>query len=246
MINRYITPENIHHFCFMNLDTLVKPIKGIMVRFHGYNDNSLFKYSCPRDKMLGENGVLSIFPYYNLWGWMNDVTVAFADELIDVAIKMFDLPEDIPLVYSGGSMGGLGGIVYSKLAKRRPVACCVDSPVCEIYTDFEEQSGERKRSIFNAYYGMSGDIMDILKEHSPLEMYMTLPKIPYYFVGGSEDKGIVPSEHGAKLAKLMQEAGYDAKFTLVEGCGHCGLDAFPEALKDYIGFAIEQINKNRK
>ena len=58
-----------------------------------------------------EREVLYVIPYNNPWAWMNQQTVDFIDEILDVIFEKYGLPKHTPIVSTGRSMGGLGALV---------------------------------------------------------------------------------------------------------------------------------------
>lgn len=73
-----------------------------------------------------EKGLLYLLPYDNPWSWMNDTAVRMVDEMVEAAREKYALPDDIPVVACGGSMGGLSCLIYTLRAKRTPAACAAN------------------------------------------------------------------------------------------------------------------------
>ena len=131
-MEKIITIENLRNFAYCNNQICKKPIKGIAISFSGLGGASMFSEETEDGIRLAENGILFVVPYQNPWAWQNKQNVSYTDEIIDVLFKKYDLPDNLPIVSTGGSMGGLCALVYMVYAKRTPVACVANCPVCDL------------------------------------------------------------------------------------------------------------------
>ena len=127
-MEKIITYETLRRFAYSN-DHLIKgEIKGIVLYFCGLGNVTIHDKD-PGDAMeLAQKGIVFVAPYCNPWAWMNKQAVSYTDEILDVLFEKYNLPENTRVVSSGGSMGGQSALVYTKYAKRTPVACilCVN------------------------------------------------------------------------------------------------------------------------
>src|ERR1035437_9467342 len=94
-----INKTNIPYYAYMNEDILEKPIRGIVLDFHGLNgglemvaDNSGFAVRC------AQNGALYVFPYYGPWSWMNEIAVKTVNEIIDAIFDKYSLDDNLPII----------------------------------------------------------------------------------------------------------------------------------------------------
>ena len=108
----------INERCWHNRRYINGKIKAVVVSFHGLNARYRTEAS-PADFALAESGILVIAPYYGPWSWMNRQARAFVDELLDHVFAEIGT-ENIPLIASGGSMGGLSALVYTAYARITP------------------------------------------------------------------------------------------------------------------------------
>ena len=245
-MEKYINKDNIYDFAFINEDTLKMPIKAICVRFHGLGWIGKITTSPKRDEYLGERGIVSIFPYYNPWGWMNPETVSIADDLVDAVRDKFSLGDDIPLVSEGGSMGGLGSIMYCKFTKNSPICCASDSPVCDLYGGLDSFYSDAKNTIYSAYFNCEGTLEEATRDHSPLQNCEILPRIPYYVVCGDLDKLVKMEENAIPFVKKMKECGHNIQLKIISNYDHCRLDDFDDEHIKYVNFIEECVDNYRK
>ncbi|MBQ8577296.1 MAG: alpha/beta hydrolase [Clostridia bacterium] len=121
-----ITYETLSSFAHTNAPIVKTPVRGIVLVFNGLGFSSMFSEYDDESKRLADLGIRRVIPYYNPWCWMNRQTVDYVDELVDVLTGKFDLPDDIPVVATGGSMGGQCALVYCAYARRTPAAGTVN------------------------------------------------------------------------------------------------------------------------
>lgn len=202
-------------------------IRGILLYFRGcgYTLNPTMD-TCGYE-MCAENGILFLFPQYNPWCWMNKRTVRFLDAMLDVAIKMYDLPKDIPVGIYGGSMGGYNTFHYAVKSKYRIVAACANCPCCNM--EYECFNGNN--SILRTYYESAledtDDFRTYVHENSPLNMVEKLPKIPYRVAVGLKDDILYPALHSLPMIERMLAAGHDVTridFPEMKHCNYTNTD----------------------
>ena len=98
---KYIRSENLLDYAFINEDTLVHPLRGICVSFHGYTDATMYKSSDEIASALGRQGIAFVFPYYSVWAWMSRSSQAFNEQVIDAVYERLQADEAVPLIVSG-------------------------------------------------------------------------------------------------------------------------------------------------
>ena len=138
-MEKFINYENLHSFAYVNDKICKKPIKGIVIAFFGLGKTVTFDVDTREGEMYAERGIIYVYPYNNPWNWMNRQAIDFTEEIIDVLLEHYALPEDTPIVSSGGSMGGHGALVFAAYTKRTPVACVTNCPVCDSFFHFSER-----------------------------------------------------------------------------------------------------------
>ena len=233
---RYIEKENLSDYAFLNLDTLTLPLKGICVCFHGYTDATTYDKSPRIAELLGKMGIAYVFPYYSVWAWMSKNSMEFNEQVLDAVYDMLGADEDIPLIITGGSMGGLTALNYLVSGKRPAAACALNCPVTDMHGFFEDVPTAR-RAILSAHIEKQGELADVLKEYSPVHFAHRLPNIPYYLVYGEKDPYFTENHMPPMLAK-MDACGLCYTALVQSGMGHCDLESHPEALEKYIQFII--------
>ena len=239
---KYITPENLFDFAFVNTDCLKTPVRGVCVCFHGFTDDSTFDSSPEIARALGEAGIAWVYPYYSVWGWMGKESMEYCEQVLDAAWKLLGLEESTPLVASGGSMGGLTALMYCVKGKRPVIACAADSPVTDIWK-YYDISAYSRRAILSAYIMEEGDLRALADGNSPLYNVYRLPDIPYFLLFGELDEHFM-KEHMPSMVSAMEERGLRFTLWVEKGMGHCGTGDFPKAMAAYTEFILNSFPKN--
>ena len=111
-----------HLFAYTNEKYLSGAPKALVLSFHGLGyaqmprEHSDFSLAC------AGRGILLAAPYDSPWSWMNDTAVKTVDAIVD-ALFFRHNAKDIPLISTGGSMGGLSALIYARYSAH-PVAAC--------------------------------------------------------------------------------------------------------------------------
>ncbi len=187
-----------------------------------------------------EKGILYLVPYQNPWAWMNRQNVDYTDELIDLLFKEYDLREALPIVSTGGSMGGLSALVYTAYAKRTPVACVANCPVCDLVYHFTERP-DLPRTLYSAFGTYSGTLEEALRTASPLHLVERMPvKSDYYVFHCEEDEKVNKQKHSDRFVEKMQK-DHGIAYYAVPGKGHC--DLTDEMWEKYNDCILESVEK---
>lgn len=239
-MNKIINTENYLHFAHSNFRIVKKPIKGVVVKFMGLGGADIYWLEESKEgRRYAENGILYVFPYQSPWAWMNDTTIAFTEELLDVMYEEFSLPENTPLVLMGGSMGGMSALTFAAYSKRTPVACVTDCPACDLVYHYNERF-DVARTMYSAFKHYDGDILEAVKLSSPIHLIDKMPKsTKYYIYECTADTLVDRFRHSEPFYDMLKERGCFAEKTIVEGRNHCDL---PEDVReDYIRKTEEAI-----
>ena len=233
---KYINPENLYDYGFLNEDSLCRPVRAVCVSFHGYTDATMFKESNETAKALGEKGIAWLFPYYSVWGWLGNNSLLFIEDVIDAAYERLGITDDVPFIVSGGSMGGLYALNYLMIGKRRAIGCALNCPVTDVERMFLDKPDVR-RAILSAHIEKEGDLLEILRSYSPVNFTNQLPKIPYYIVFGESDVYFMESQMPPMREKLKES---NLNYTLVTQpeMKHCDLKSHPLLNKAFCDFLI--------
>lgn len=223
-MDKIITYDNLRRFAYSNDKICTKPIKGVIVGFFGLGDMTMYGEDPGNGVMYGQMGILYVVPYNNPWSWMNRQAVGYTDEVLDVLFKKYDLPDDLPIVSSGGSMGGQQSLVYSAYAKRPLVASVANCPPCDMLYHYTERR-DLPRTMYSAFYNYDGTMENAIKSVSPVHLAAEgkMPKITYSVFHCDCDRMVNIDSHSRKLAAEMEKKGYDIHLYVSKDRDHCQL-----------------------
>jgi dipeptidyl aminopeptidase/acylaminoacyl peptidase len=196
-----------------------KPIRGIVLRFHGLGDPGVKGFPNYPEFEWADAGGLCVLPYIGPWHWMNREARALTDEIVETLYSHFQLADDVPLILSGGSLGGQASLLYASYAKRPLKACTALHPVTDVKFSFSERP-DVARTVYAAFQGYKEDIEALFKEHSPLSRVDKMPRIPYQIIHGTEDVAVSNKAHSEPMAAAMRRHGFDLEYIPVPGMGH--------------------------
>jgi len=236
---RPIAAETLNWYAYTNALTTSNP-KGIVLEFHGLGSDPPIDPPEPPSQLMSlctGHDILYIAPHYGPWNWMNDVGVAITDEIIAAALDRFKLPTNVPVVSTGGSMGGLSALVYTCYARHNVVACAANCPVCDLVFHCGERP-DLPRTIYNAFKHYPGAFIDAVCSASPLHLAGEMPFVPYYLVHGEADGAVCLEVHSQKLVGALREKGRSVTLESVPGMEHCALAGAP--YERYHAFILAQ------
>lgn len=221
-MEKIINIDNFRSFAYCNHTICKKPIKGIVVFFYGLGFNSMFEENPPEGVDFAEHGILYLVPYQNPWAWMNRQNVTFCNELMDVLYREMALPDNLPVVYAGRSMGGLSCLVYTAYAKRIPTACVANCPVCDLPFHFTERP-DLPRTLYSAFSDYDGTLVEALRSASPMHLIDRMPvSTIFHIFHCEEDQKVNKQIHSdAFVAKMGSE--HIVNYYSVPERGHCDL-----------------------
>ncbi len=235
-MEKIITYETLRSFAYVNDNVCTRPIRGIVLSFFGLGGDEMYSEETEDGKFYGEKGILYVIPYYNPWAWMNRQAVAYTDEIIDVLFNKYSLPDTTPVISTGGSMGGLSALVYTRYAARTPAACITNCPVCDAVFHYTERP-DLPRTFYSALFGYEGTLEDALKKISPLHLAGEMPRVPYVVYHCDEDRAVNITLHSEHFVSAMTELGHVVTFTVCHDRNHC--DLTEELNDDYRRRAVE-------
>ena len=223
VMEKIINAENLDYFAYNNGEICKKPVRGIVIFFNGLNWREMHKNHPVEAEFCAEHGMLYVVPYNNPWAWMNKQAVGFTDEIMDVIFEKYSLDKDTPVLSSGKSMGGLSSLVYMVYAKRTPVACIADCPVCDAVYHFEERD-DLPRTMYSALWNEDGNLEDALKSISPLHLADKMPDAKYHIFHCGDDAMVNLEKHSKVFVEKMKERNHSITFDIIPKRGHCDLD----------------------
>ncbi len=168
---------------------------------------------------------------------MNKQAQDLTNQVIDILFEHYTLPEDTPIVYSGGSMGGQSALLYSALANRKPVACVANCPACDLIYQAEEE--DFTRILYSAVYHETGTFEEAIKTISPIHNLHKLPRIKYYIFHCDKDEVLDIKAHSEAMVGEMKKCGFDVTYHIVPDMGHVTLT--PEMQELYDNYIIDSI-----
>jgi dipeptidyl aminopeptidase/acylaminoacyl peptidase len=197
----------------------------------------MFSEDTNEGKLFAEHNILYIIPYANPWAWTNRQTAAYTDEIIDVLIRQYHLPDDIPIVSTGGSMGGQSALVYMVYAARTPAACVANCPVCDLPFHFTERP-DLPRTLYSAFGTYEGTLNEALESASPYHLTEKMPDADYYIFHCEADGAVNKQKHSDRFVEKMK-ADHRITYYAVPDRGHC--DLTPEMRQKYNEAIISSI-----
>jgi dipeptidyl aminopeptidase/acylaminoacyl peptidase len=203
-------------------DAYVKgPVRGVILAFHGLGFGGLKREPSTVELEWARAGGLVVFPYYGPWSWMNRQARAFVDELVASVYAAYRLSDKMPLFSTGGSMGGLSSLLYTRYARRPIAACLAVCPVCDLKVHFSERP-DLPPTILYALRGYKEDREVLFAEHSPVAQVDRMPDIPYLVIHGDADRAVSKSKHSDRFVAGMRKRKLDVEYIEVPGMDHGG------------------------
>lgn len=224
-----ITYENLRLFAYSNDRLIQGKIRGVILEFKGLGGASMFDEDPERGVALAGKNIAYLIPYLNPWNWMNDQAISYTDELLDVLRGRYGLEDGLPVVATGGSMGGLCALVYTRYARVTPVACAANCPVCDLPFHYTERP-DLPRTLYSAFGPGGAEALDeALRAHSPLHLAGSMPDARYVIFHCGADQAVNIRAHSEKFVAAMRPA-HNVEYHVVPGRGHCDLDETALAL----------------
>lgn len=196
-----------------------KPIRGIILRFHGLGDPGVKSIPNYPELEWSDAGGLCVMPYLGPWHWMNREARALTDEIVEALYTYFKIADDVPLILTGGSLGGQASLLYASYARRPVKACTALNPVTDVKFSFSERP-DVARTVYAAFQGYKEDIEALFREHSPLSRVEKMPRIPYQIIHGADDVAVSNKAHSEPMAAAMRRHDLDLEYIPVPGMGH--------------------------
>ena len=216
-----VTWKTLPRYCSSNIGLVKMPVKGIVVEHHGLGCG----YFKPDDTRafgdFAERGIVRIHPHYSPWAWMNDHAVRLSDALVTVVKRHYELGDDAIVVSTGGSMGGLGCLVWARYSQHRIAAVVANCPVTDLAYHYTERP-DLPRTIGCAFAD-APDLQAAIMAHSPLHLVKSMPDIPYFIVHSTSDEAVNKERHSDRFVAAMEAAGRKIEYLESEGTGHCQL-----------------------
>lgn len=220
-----VNTENLHFYAWTSKNHIHGEIKAVVVDFPGLGYAELKSMPTTFDLELSANGILVITPFYHPWSWMNKEAQKLTDEIISAVFEVYGLSDDIPLILCGGSMGGLCALIYAIYGQKKPVACAVNCPVCDLPFHATERP-DLPRTMYAAFSHYAGGIQEGLLLNSPLHQADKLPYIPYLFIHADKDPAVSNDRHSRPLIEKMSSLEHSPDYIVTRSDWHCAYNDY--------------------
>lgn len=220
-MEKIITYENLRNFAYSNGHLIQGEIKGIVLYFYGLGYSSMISGDPADAKEYAQEGILYVVPYVNPWSWMNRSAVKLTDEIVSVLCERYHLGENVRIVSTGLSMGGLSALVYCAHARITPVACVTNCPVCDLPYHFTERP-DLPHTLYSAFFEYDGSMEDAMRTCSPVHLASQMPRIPYTILHCEEDQAVNIVRHSEAFVEAMRPY-VEVRLLRVPLRGHCEL-----------------------
>jgi Prolyl oligopeptidase family len=227
---------------WLSLEYVTPPIRGLVLRFPGLGNIGMKTDPDSYDLEWGQAGLLTISPYQDPWGWMNPRVQRFVDDMVDAIRRRHQLPAEIPLLSTGGSMGGHAALLYSLKSRHAVAACMALWPVCDLPFHYGERP-DLPRTMHHAFDSYQG-IEAALQAHSPLHQVASLPDIPYLIVHGAKDQAVGKAAHSDRLVDAMRSHNLRVEYIERENLAH-GNPLDYATTRRIIEFVVEEARTKR-
>ena len=223
----YINKETINSFASTNEKYLKGEVKGVIIEFPGLGGSSclgglidLGDYERDHAVCYGSKGIVLAYMYPGPWSWGNKGAVRMTDAVIDAIADKYNLPENFPLIISGGSMGGLASLMYAIEGKHKIKAVAAACPVVDAIYSMTVHP-EFPRTLISAVASYDMPFEESLKSISPYYRVKEMPSLKYYICSDGEDE-LIPVEQIEKMISNMRDCGLDVIYRPQPGLGHGG------------------------
>ncbi len=237
-----IRPETLHFYCNTNEALLTGKPHAIVLEVTGLGGGSCLggtshrkPYETEYAKRLAENGIVLAFVFTGPWTYMNRAAVKICDLVVDCLRAKWEMDENCPLIMTGGSMGGLGALIYAADTRhtlRAVVSCCP----CYDAVYYFELSPDRARAMLTSVAGYDMPIMDAIATISPAHRLNEMPHLPYFIACDGADNLFDADGMERFAIDLDAATGGQVSFRRMEGIGHGGF--IPEVREEITEFVI--------
>lgn len=235
-MERIIRYEDLRRYAYSNDRLCTGTIRGIVISFFGLGGQTMYDRDTLEGEYYAAENVIYLVPYNNPWAWMNRQAVEYTDELVDVLLQHYGLPDSLPVVSTGGSMGGMSALVYTRYAGRTPVACVANCPVCDLPFHFTERP-DLPRTLYSAFANEPGTMQQALEAHSPLHLAQDMPDVDYVLFHCTADEAVNKEKHSDRFVAAMRACGRRITYYEVPDRGHCDLPL--EMKQRYVKMPLE-------
>lgn len=246
-MKNYINKDTYNLYAKTNESLINKEVKGLVVEFPGLGGGSCLGgtmdmgvYDGDFAKMCADEGIILAYIFPGPWSWMNKGAVKITDAIVDAIREKYNLDPDAPIGLSGGSMGGLGAMIYSLETKNKISAVGAACPCCDVLDRFNcKQTFPRTFiSAVACYEDMSME--DALKSISPMHRINDFKDVSYFITNSCEDE-VFPEELLDSFVQKLLEKGHKVEYRKMPGQKHG--EFIPEIKDEFYKFVIDSLLK---
>lgn len=222
---QFINPETISFYANTNEKFLAGSVKGIILEFPGLGGGSCLGGSMDRSEYASEyakdfakNGIILAYLFPGPWSWGNKGAIRMADAVVSAIAEKYALPDNFPLAACGGSMGGVGCLLYAADSIYNVIAIASACPCIDI-VDRIDSNPDFPRTIICAASCYDMPIEQALHQISPLSRVNDMPDIPYFICSDGADE-VFPQEQCDKYVQLLKDKQYRVEYFAQENLRH--------------------------
>ena len=209
----------INEVAWIGQDYVQGKIRGVVLVFHGLG-GGLKGGPSTEELEWARHGGLVVHPYCGPWAWMNRSARRMVDELVDAIYAKYRLADSVPLISTGGSMGGHGCLLYTRYAQRPVRACFANFPVCDLNYHFHERPDLPPTIRQSLQWPPDDEFAALMTENSPICQVAAMPDIPYRIVHGDKDQAVSKKHHSDKFVAALRNRKLNVQYIEVPGMGH--------------------------
>lgn len=240
----FINPHTIDLYCNTNAHLLTAPPRAFVLELPGLGGGSCLggcmepaPYDGPLSAILARHGILQAYTFPGPWSWMNRGAVRMINALVDALRERYGFTAATPWAVMGGSMGGLGALIYTAShggdPARTPTACLAHCPCVDVLDRINCQH-TIPRTFFRAVADYEMPIAEALATLSPVHRLDDMPPIPYHVVNDLADE-LFPYEQMDAYVEQLRSRGHDVTYHRLEGCAHGVLTTEEwDSIRDFI------------
>ena len=238
----FIRGDNLSLFCNTNAHLLFGKPRGMVLEFPGLGGGSCLggqlerkPYDGAYAQQLADAGLLLVYTFPGPWSWMNRGAVRYCDLVADAALEAFGMADDAPILASGGSMGGLGALIYAADSRHSVRACAAACPCYDALDSCLHGIPEFPRTYVAAAVCEDAPIAETLRRISPRFRIADMPDIPYFIVGDGRDEHF-PIDGMTRYVEDLRASGREVTYRILPDCFHGGFT--PEVREELTAFLI--------
>lgn len=222
---KYINKDTVSYYANTNEEFLKTTVKGIILEFPGLDGGSCIggtlpcaAYDTEWTRRFAEKGIVVAYLFPGPWSWGRKGVCRIAEAVAAAIADKYNLGADFPLAACGGSMGGVGTVMFSSQTKLKLRAAAIACP-CVDARDRLDCHPEFPRTYISAVAGLDMEFEDGLCEISPICCIDKMPEIPYFICSDGEDE-VFPEEQCDMYVEKLKDAGHDIEYYSQPGKKH--------------------------